>query len=85
MAPLDRNLKIRKLVRISESHLAPIQDKLLSMYGIRSTISVDYSRPMLNKVRCESTLKVLKSLMDLHCDTIKYILNKKVVTILFSH
>ena len=75
---LDKNLKVRKVLRISKSHLAPIQEKIFSLYGIKSLISADYNRPMIAKIKCKNLQKVVKTLGELHNQTIGTIMTKQI-------
>ena len=66
------------MLRISKSHLAPIQEKIFSLYGIKSLISADYNRPMIAKIKCKNLQKVVKTLGELHKQTISSIMTKQI-------
>ena len=72
---MDSGIKLKKYLRAGNNYIAPVQDKLLSLYGIYSVINSDYHIAMLKKILCPSIRIAIVTRKKLHKDTIEGILN----------
>ena len=72
---MDSGIKLKKYLRAGSNYIAPVQDKLLSLYGIYSIVNSDYNITMLRKVLCPSIKTAMLTQKKLHDDTIQEILD----------
>ena len=75
---INESLKIKKHLRCQNNHLAPITDKIMSLYGIYSRVNHSFSRASIKLITCPNTNRTIVALGKINAKTVEIILQKNI-------